>query len=161
MVENMNREIKISLLDEFKTNLSTNDLIEAYSSLAISYKVQIHAEDHEQANFDYFENISFDPIEIVNESDCKCNSETEITLIFSELQKNCTLGIYFKALTDASIKSPKIVYYLEHITEIIPSNYSFKIHTPENPGLYELGLFVCSIYGEIISWNSVDVNITC
>ena len=158
MADNMNREIKISILDDFKNDLTTNDLVNTYASLSISYKVlegnQANSKGNSELNNTNIQSINF---QVSKEQ--KNNSEVDVILKTAELEKNCIVGLYYKAQTHESVKTPKLVKYIEQIKENRKEEMLVRILTPENPGKYELGLFICSVYGEIIAINSVDVKI--
>ena len=149
MAENMNREIKISILDEFKNELSTTDLINAYSSLSISFKVQQQKNGTDAVNSPLkMETTLISDIHVDNQ--VKINSEINLTIEFAQLKKYNVIGIYYKAKTSEKIKSPKIVTYIEQLKENVTDGLDFRIQSPESPGNYELGVFVTSQYGELL-----------
>ena len=156
MVDNMNREIKISILDDFKDVLTTNDLVNTYASLSISYKVlkfvQTESKSNSPLNSTSSQTINFQ----VNQEQ-KCNSEVEVILLFDEFEKNCIIGLYYKAQTNEAVKTPKLVKHVELINENRKEEKHISVLAPENPGKYELGIFITSIYGEIIAINSLEV----
>lgn len=156
---NMNRELKISIPDEYQNILSMDELVESYSSLSISYKVntitQHESDDQKLSDFS-----SSKQIEIQIDENLKTSSQNTLGLLFDELPQHSVLGIYYKAQTVEQVKSPKMVYCLKQLPEKLVTKTNVTIETPEHPGLYELGIFVCSPYGEIVGVNAIEVRVT-
>ena len=75
------------------------------------------------------------------------------------MEKNNIIGIYFKADTNESIKSPKIVQVLDQMHENKSSSIEYFITAPENPGFYELGVFITNSYGELLGLYAIDVEV--
>lgn len=158
MADNMNRELKISIIDDFKDQLTTNDLVDSYLSMELSYKVNKQIQNGVND-----ENKSVNStnklINLELKQELLINSEEELVLKFDEIDKNSILGVYFKVETNLVVKSPKLVHYLEQLKEKKNNEYKIKLKLPEYPGNYEIGIFICSAYGEIVTINSVDVTI--
>ena len=159
MAENMNRELKISIMDEFKESLTPNDLIESYSKLAISYKVQATNHDESTKNSVSYVLENDNSLELQVEKNQNKDSEVAITILCSQLEKNSILGVYYKVETISTVKSPKMVHYLERIKEKKLEKHSLQVKTPDFPGTFELGVFICSIYGEIKGVTTIYVKV--
>ena len=155
MSENMNREIKISILPEFETKLSQQQLIESYQSLKIQFKVypKSKAPIEEPITTKVRTTFSYE-FNFNEKQKAKTINDYRFKPPFTD--KNYTIFCYYQCLTDNFIFHPKLIYkIMEHNNN--EKEIKFNVVSPEFPTYYEQGIFITTLYGQILLWEKKKV----
>lgn len=160
MTENMAREVKFEVTDGY--NLSTTDLAKALSSMELQLKVTSTSQAAaQQPKVDHTTPLVRIELEFPTEVISGSNHELKVRG-YPQKGKN-NLIVYFKPLVETSgVFLPKTIAFVGSAEELVEGEendgYAYvevSITTPEPPADYELGVFVGSLYGEMIAWDTI------